>query len=404
MRPGKVSGFFEDGVAALIEGEQSRCPVCETGLLANVIFKENVMIDKKFSGSQKQKGGGGEEGEEFPEFPDLTGIFETGDGFDPEVEEDPVLASVPDEIPSDRRKNVSSEGRRKVERRSGADRRQIGSSIDPMNIYLKEMGDLTLLRHEEEVALAQLVEQGEMRIQQAVLSLKPGIDVLRDLADGLRCEKIKIGSVLKGLSENDDKIAGKLQKSFLASVVKAVKLEEKRQGLCRQLEESIADPVAREKYLADITKVGLQIADLFADYRMCCKGLLSVAEAVKALGLRFSKARVDALQMRKQETARGKTGQHPPSTPEQIERAYILELAESIGVTDETLGALLLDIELGREEARQGKEALVRANLRLVISVSKKFLNRGLQLPDLIQEGNLGLMKAVEKYDYKQGY
>ncbi|MHB8810575.1 MAG: sigma-70 family RNA polymerase sigma factor [Desulfobulbaceae bacterium] len=349
-------------------------------------------------------GGGGEEGEEFPDFPDLTGIFETGDGLDPEVEEDPILASIPDEIPAERRKITSSEGRRKVERRSGADRRQIGSSIDPMNIYLKEMGDLTLLSHEEEVALAQLVEQGEMRIQQSVLSLKPGIDVLRNLAEGLKSEKIKIGSVLKGLSENDDKIAGKLQKSFLASVSRAVKFEEKRQGLCRQLAESIADTEAREKYLAEITKVGLQIAELFADYRMCCKGLLSVADAVKTLGLRFSKARVDALQMRKQEAAKEKNGKNQPSTQEHIERAYILELAECIGVTDETLGALLLDIELGREEARQGKEALVRANLRLVISVSKKFLNRGLQLPDLIQEGNIGLMKAVEKYDYKRGY
>jgi RNA polymerase nonessential primary-like sigma factor len=73
-------------------------------------------------------------------------------------------------------------------------------------------------------------------------------------------------------------------------------------------------------------------------------------------------------------------------------------------VTSEFLGDVIMDLELGMEEARQGKESLVRANLRLVISVSKKFLNRGLQLPDLIQEGNIGLMKAVEKYDYKRGY
>ncbi|MHB8791217.1 MAG: sigma-70 family RNA polymerase sigma factor [Desulfobulbaceae bacterium] len=363
-----------------------------------------MTIDKRFSGIQKQEGVQGEEGEEFPEFPDLTGIFEAGGEVDPVAEEDPLLASIPDEVPFDRRKNVASEGRRKVDRRSGVDRRQVSSSIDPMNIYLKEMGNLTLLSHEEEVALAQLVEQGEMRVQQAVLSLKPGIDVLKDLAEGLKSEKIKIGSVLKGLSENDDKVAGKLQKAFLASVGKAAKLEEKRQGLCRQLAESVAEPAAKEKYLAEITKVGLQIAELFEEYRMCSKGLLSVAEAVKAMGLRLNKARVEALQIRKQAAVKGGGEENAPLTPGQIEQAYIMELAGCIGVTAETLGALLLDIELGREEARQGKEALVRANLRLVISVSKKFLNRGLQLPDLIQEGNIGLMKAVEKYDYKRGY
>jgi RNA polymerase primary sigma factor len=358
--------------------------------------------DKKFSVSQHQEGSQREEGEEFPEFPDLTGIFETGDAYDPEVVEDPILASVPEEIPFERRKTAAADGRRKADRRSGIDRRQVGSSIDPMNIYLKEMGNLTLLSHEEEVALAQLVEQGEMRVQQAVLSLKPGVDVLKDLAEGLKSERIKIGSVLKGLSENDDKVASKLQKSFLATVGRAAKLEEKRHELCRQLADSIADPGAGEKYLPTITRIGLQIADLFADYRMCSKGLLAVAEAVKELGMQLSKARVEALQMRK--LAAEGAEQSQTGTAEQIEQAYIMELAESIGVTAETLGALLLDIELGREEARQGKEALVRANLRLVISVSKKFLNRGLQLPDLIQEGNIGLMKAVEKYDYKRGY
>ena len=139
-----------------------------------------MTIDKKFSVSQHQEVFPKEEGEEFPEFPDLTGIFETGDAFDPEVVEDPILASVPEEIPFDRRKNAAADGRRKADRRSGVDRRQIGSSIDPMNIYLKEMGNLTLLSHEEEVSLAQLIEQGEMRIQQAVLSLQfePGQTVI----------------------------------------------------------------------------------------------------------------------------------------------------------------------------------------------------------------------------------
>jgi RNA polymerase primary sigma factor len=87
-----------------------------------------------------------------------------------------------------------------------------------------------------------------------------------------------------------------------------------------------------------------------------------------------------------------------------VEQRVTLELAETIGISWPAFIAVQQDIEMGRETARQAKETLVRANLRLVISVSKKFMNRGMQLPDLIQEGNIGLMKAVEKYDYKRGF
>ncbi|MCW5199758.1 sigma-70 family RNA polymerase sigma factor, partial [Desulfobulbus sp. F1] len=69
-----------------------------------------------------------------------------------------------------------------------------------------------------------------------------------------------------------------------------------------------------------------------------------------------------------------------------------------------SFNALFTEVKIGRLTAKQAKESLVRANLRLVISISKKFLNRGMMLTDLIQEGNIGLMKAVEKYDYNRGY
>jgi len=376
------------------------CIAENLGLFCFTFKEKDMTIDKKFSGTHP-KGTRQDNDEEFPEFPDLTGIFETGDEYDADEEENPILASLPDEIQYDRRKTVATTGRRKSDRRTGLDRRQAGSSIDPMNIYLKEMGNLNLLSHEEEVALAQLIEQGELRVQQAVLSLQPGYDVLCDLAEGVRDERIKIASVLKGLSENDEKAAAKLQKSFLTVSEKAKKLNAKRQELYQKLQDAYDSPIERERLMAEITTVGVKIADLFKDYRLCSKGFFLVANAVKELGLKFKKARVEVLQ---KEQAALKKKKGVPSDPAQTDLAITVELARTIGVNADTLGDLLLDIELGREEARQGKEALVRANLRLVISVSKKFLNRGLQLPDLIQEGNIGLMKAVEKYDYKRGY
>lgn len=329
------------------------------------------------------------------EYPDLTGMFD-GNGFPGmEGEDDPYQKNTSDEIELERRKAKSKSGRRKADRRSGGDRRKLGSSIDPMNIYLKEMGNLALLKHDEEVALAQMIEQGEIRVQQAVLRLLPGMDILTDIAEGVRAGKIKMGSVLKGLTESDEKDIDKIVKRFLDKIDKAVELDAQRTVLCKKLRESLTDSVENEELLSDIAGIGFKISELFDDYRLYSKGIFSVADAVKELGLKFKKARVDALQKLNKPTA---------AKQEQIDRNINVELAESLGVTSEFLGDILIDLELGREEARQGKESLVRANLRLVISVSKKFLNRGLQLPDLIQEGNIGLMKAVEKYDYKRGY
>ncbi|GAB4333181.1 MAG: RNA polymerase sigma factor RpoD [Desulfobulbaceae bacterium] len=338
--------------------------------------------------------------DDFSRYSDLTGIFENGIDTDVDENDEPILAALPDDIEFDRRKNTSAAGRRKSDRRSGMDRRQSGSSIDPMNIYLKEMGNLALLTHEEEVALAQLIENGEMRVQRAVLSMKPGLEMVNDVAEELRGGKARIGAVLKGISDNDEKDNAQLQERFLKAVDKANKLGRKNSELCRKLKKVLGDPEERMKILEGVTKNSLAISELFEEFHFCSKGLFSVADAVKELGLKLSKAKVSALQKDKKKEAQ----EQPPCDPEELEQRMIMELAETLGVGDEILSDLLLDIELGREEAKQGKESLVRANLRLVISVSKKFLNRGLQLPDLIQEGNIGLMKAVEKYDYKRGY
>ncbi|MDH3329205.1 MAG: sigma-70 family RNA polymerase sigma factor [Desulfobulbaceae bacterium] len=329
------------------------------------------------------------------EYPDLTGIFDDKDFPDIDPEDESVLKCLPDEVGYDRRKAAATSGRRKNDRRSGIDRRKVGTSIDPMNIYLKEMGNLALLRHEEEVALAQLIEEGEVRVQQAVLRLTPGMAILNDIAEGIRAEKIRIGSVLKGISESDEKELGEIEKGFLIRIDKAAKLDAERTQLCQQLKKSIVGSAKTENLLTEISRIGLEISDLFQDYRLYSKGIFSIADAVKELGFKFKKARVDALQKLKNPTSLNQ---------DKVERNINVELAETLGVTSEFLSDILIDLELGREEARQGKESLVRANLRLVISVSKKFLNRGLQLPDLIQEGNIGLMKAVEKYDYKRGY
>lgn len=296
------------------------------------------------------------------------------------------------------------------DRRTGRDRRRndggrVGTSNDPMNIYLREMGSQSLLSHEEEVELARLIEEGEARIQKAVLRVTPGITALNDLADRLLSGKARIASVLRGVSEKEDNALQAITDGLLARIDQANALDDRRLELFKQLKHVTGNEQEEKRLQDEILKVSKEISDLFADYRLCSRGVLSVGNAVKELSQKFKQVRVVARQRemlalrREQSTA----GTDPVSSSE-IEERISMELAETMGVGWETFDEILQEIDLGREMAKQAKEALVRSNLRLVISVSKKFLNRGLQLPDLIQEGNIGLMKAVEKYDYTRGY
>lgn len=296
--------------------------------------------------------------------------------------------------------------RRKGRDRRAGDRRHRGTSVDPMNIYLREMGDLTLLSHDDEIQLARMIEEGEARVQNGVLRLTLGISALTDLEDGLRSGKMRIITVLKGVSDNDEKTLNAIQEDFLVCIEKANELDDKRGALYKELKNVAGDTDEEERLVREILAIGLDISGLFKDYSLCSKGILSVADAARELGHKFKKVRVKARQEAmlavRREQADGGSAEDINSG--ELERNITLELAETIGVHYRTFTDILADIEIGRETAKQAKESLVRSNLRLVISVSKKFLNRGLQLPDLIQEGNIGLMKAVEKYDYKRGY
>ncbi len=311
-------------------------------------------------------------------------------------------------------KDVSSapakERRRISDRRVGDDRRSnerrgMGSSIDPMNIYLREMGSQALLSHDEEVELAQMMEEGEVRAQQAILRLTLGVTALNDLAEGLLRGKLRINTVIRGLSENIENSLESYQDAFLDQIEKANELESVRRELFAKLKRATGDPVEEERLVNEILTIGKNIATLFLEYRLCSKGILSMADAVQELSYKFNKVKVAARQQELLAARRDSAEMDQQAiSPVEIEHRITLELAETIGVSWPAFIEVQQDLKMGLETAKQAKESLVRANLRLVISVSKKFANRGMQLPDLIQEGNIGLMKAVEKYDYKRGY
>ncbi len=282
------------------------------------------------------------------------------------------------------------------------DRHRDVYSTDPMNIYLREMGSLDLLSYEEEIKLAQKLEGGEGQIQRAVLRLTLGLKTLNRLKKGLDRGNMRIGSVLNGISDSDEKELEAVRTSFLECIEEANGLDKQRTDLFRELRKK-ADNGGEEELWREIRSIGLRIVELFQPYRVSSKKLLSTAKAVEEFNEKVRKVRVQAERESLLAAHRGEAGGNAPEALEN-ERRINLDLAETIGLDCLSFDELFKEVKAGKEIVREAKKTLVRANLRLVISISKKFLNRGMLLPDLIQEGNIGLMKAVEKYDYNRGY
>lgn len=298
---------------------------------------------------------------------------------------------------SDRRKRDRRRAARYTEENDKISKSR--ASIDPMNIYLREMGTLTLLSHEEELKLARMIEEGKLRVQNAVLTAPIAIPALLEVVKGLESNHEKICQILNGLTDNESATCKRESKDFLARVDQALVLHGKRTELLAEYRQLNSESTEAGRLLAEIEAIGEGIASLFADKLICVECLKAMADGLEELSKRFRKVFVQVINQQ----SSGAAGSGPVA-PEALERQVDRQMLEESGIDQRRLQQLLCQIDSGWDMYKQAKEGLVRANLRLVISVSKKFVNRGLQFSDLIQEGNIGLMKAVEKFDYHRGY
>lgn len=272
-------------------------------------------------------------------------------------------------------------------------------STDPMNIYLREMGTLSLLKHDEERDLACAIEEGKKLIQSAVLKTTLAMPALRALAKAVESHPSKICQIVMGVPDNEPAIISSESKKFIAKIVEAKKIDAKRVECINQFLAAQETPSQAEKLFAQVTECGKEIAALFEDQLICSECINAIAKGVEELPKRFRKILLNLITEEQEFHADVRK-----RSPEEIEHALNFQLIQESGNSQLLLRELLADIDTGRRMSRDAKEGLVRANLRLVISVSKRFVNRGLQFSDLIQEGNIGLMKAVEKFDYHRGF
>lgn len=333
---------------------------------------------------------------------DLTGIYS--------AEEEAVPIDYSETFREERRASDGSSDRRvnKYGDRRMGDRRRVARSdsndgkhsIDPMNIYLREMGTLALLSHEEELKLARMMEEGKQRIQNAAMTTPLAIPALLEVSKDLEDSPQKIAQIIVGLPDTPPSIYKKTSEEFLGKVEKAVSLDQQRNTLFTSIPEK---DLSLKEYCTireQVIDLGEQVSSLFASYILCNECVNAVATGLEEMSGKFRQVLVGVTHQHKVNGSE----KDSESGLEVIEEYVNVKLMRESGMDIPQLQAVLHEIETGRDVHKHAKESLVRANLRLVISVSKKFVNRGLQFSDLIQEGNIGLMKAVEKFDYHRGY
>jgi RNA polymerase primary sigma factor len=309
---------------------------------------------------------------------------------------------------------------------------------DPVRMYLQEMGAVSLLTREQEVEIAKQIESGERDVRQEVLALAFTVTYLLEFADRIKAgeiserdlldeeaeeetegeavepaEKEPEGAILKQLERlrrlvNDRAAADEAVRQRRSHPRTARQAERRLALLSRRITKALEELEIGRRHITTIVeklKMAARFIEQQHDFiaRSERRSGRSVNELLKVGGkLRSEDSRAAASASRRLHLGVEEARQLVDEI--RAARKRISEAEREVGMSYEGLVRAMTVIRAGEEKAQDGKKRLIEANLRLVVSIAKRYTNRGLGFLDLVQEGNIGLMRAVEKFEYQRGY
>ncbi|MFH1123642.1 MAG: RNA polymerase sigma factor RpoD [Pseudomonadota bacterium] len=303
---------------------------------------------------------------------------------------------------------------------------------DPVKMYLKEMGCISLLTREGEVEIAKRIEEGERQALSALLRCCVGIEYIIELGENLKNGEIKLKDVINDLDDEDSHTQiGERRESIIILMAEIESHYGESCVLKQGLTKKGCTAAKKKKISAKIDELKEKIGELISSFKLEKTQLDHMVERLRDIVAQIDEAESDieecmlavggkpisylkrcvsqipksasdkqvvtSLKMKKSEimALKAKVDDAQKIIKEVKERTNMgkRELKEALRVVEDRL-----------EKSKRAKSELIEANLRLVVSIAKKYTNRGLQFLDLIQEGNIGLMKAVDKFEYQRGY